>query len=275
MPDLAALDALERAFAAALTARSVDEADVTPFAGPPARTRARLRLYRGNVQANARKALANAYPVCARLVGDEFFDGLAYEYAARNPSRSGDLNEYGAGFAGFLAAFAPVVEQVPYLADVARLEWQVHLAHYAADARPFDAAVLAGIPAARLARVRLVPAPATALVESRWPVASLWRAHVENVGEVPEVDLASGAERVLVFRPRYRVEVVTVARAEHAFLAAILAQAAFGSAFERARASDAAFDLRSALQRWIADGVVADAIVPLDSPAGTEAAGTT
>ncbi|HEY5863731.1 MAG TPA: DNA-binding domain-containing protein, partial [Casimicrobiaceae bacterium] len=189
MPDLAAL---ERAFAAALTARSVEAADVTPFAGPAVRTRARLRLYRGNVQVNARHALANAHPVCARLVGADFFDGLAYEYAARTPSRSGDLNEYGAGFAGFLAAFPPVSEQVPYLPDVAKLEWLVHLAHYAADAPPFDAAVLAGIPAAQLGQARLVPAPATALVESRWPVASIWRAHVADDDHVPEVDLASG-----------------------------------------------------------------------------------
>ncbi len=270
MPDLAAL---ERAFAAALTARSVEAADVTPFAGPAVRTRARLRLYRGNVQVNARHALANAHPVCARLVGDDFFDGLAYEYAARTPSRSGDLNEYGAGFAGFLAAFPPVSEQVPYLPDVAQLEWLVHLAHYAADAPPFDAEVLAGIPVAHLGQARILLAPATALVESRWPVATIWRAHVVDDVDVPEVDLASGAERALVFRPHYRVEVVALDVGAHAFLAAVLAQGTIGTAFERARAADPAFDLRSALQRWVADGVIADAIVPVARAAGSEATG--
>ena len=118
-----------------------------------------------------------------------------------------------------------------------------------------------------------MPAPATALVESRWPVASIWRAHVADDDDVPEVDLASGAERALVFRPRYRVEVVALDAGAHAFLAAILAQATIGTAFERARAADPAFDLQSALQRWIADGVIADAIVPLARAAGSEATG--
>src|SRR5437899_8989323 len=95
VPDLATL---ERAFAAMLTTRTIDDADLATFIGSAARARDRLALYRGNVQVNARKALANAYPICARLVGDEFFDGLAFEYAAREPSTSGDLNEYGAGF---------------------------------------------------------------------------------------------------------------------------------------------------------------------------------
>ena len=254
--------ALERAFAAALMARPAESADVTPFAGPAARTRARLRLYRGNVQANVRKALANAHPVCARLVGDDFFDGLAHEFAARTPSCSGDLNEYGGGFAGFLAAFAPVVLQVPYLPGVATLEWQVHVAHYAADAPPFDAASLDGVAADRLARTRFVPAPATALVESRWPVASVWRAHAAHGDDVPQVDLSSGAECGLVFRPRYRVEVVALGAGAHAFLAAMLADATFARALERARATEPAFDLESALQRWVADGVIAGAIVP-------------
>jgi hypothetical protein len=257
VPDLAAL---EHAFAAALTARPAESADVTPFPGAAERTRARLRLYRGNVQANARKALANAHPVCARLVGDAFFEGLAYEYAARTPSRSGDLNEYGDGFAAFLAAFVPVIEQVPYLPDVARLEWQVHVAHCAADARPFDAAGLAGLADERLARMRLVPAPATALVESCWPIASIWRAHGASGDDVPGVNLTSGGECALVFRPRYRVEVVAVDAGAAAFLAAILEGATFGSALDRARAAESALDLDSALKRWIANGVIAGAL---------------
>ena len=255
------LAALERAFAVALTARPAESADVTPFAGPATRTRARLRLYRGNGQASARKALANAHRVCARLVGGAFFDGLAYEYAARTPSHSGDLNEYGHGFAAFLAAFPPVLEQVPYLPDVAKLEWQVHVAHYAADASPFDAGQLADVPVERLARMRLVPAPTTSLVESRWPIASIWQAHRTGDDDVPSVEFTAGGERALVFRPRYRVEVVAVDAGAHAFLGAMLADATFGSALEHARAADPGFDPASALRRWVADGVIAGALL--------------
>ena len=52
--------------------------------------------------------------------------------ALRTTSASGGLNELGGHLADFLPAFAPARE-LPYLADVARLEWLVHKAHYAAD----------------------------------------------------------------------------------------------------------------------------------------------
>ncbi|MEP6677788.1 MAG: DNA-binding domain-containing protein [Betaproteobacteria bacterium] len=260
MTDLATL---ERAFAAALTARAGD-ADLSLFSAPAGTARSRMRLYRGNVQGNVRTALANAYPVCAQLVGEDFFDGLAHAYAARTPSRSGDLNEYGDAFAAFLAGFAPAVEQVPYLADVATLEWRVHLAHYAADAPQFDAATLAGVAPARLAQLRFVPAAATALVESRWPVASVWRAHGANADAVTALDVTSGGERALVFRPRYRVDVVALGAGDFAFLAAAMAGTAFGGALERALAVDPAFAPEPALRRWIAERVIAGVVLPPD-----------
>ena len=173
---MADLAMLERAFAAALTTRSVDAADVSMLAGPAERARRRLGLYRGNVQVNASKALGNAYPICAKLVGEEFFAGLAFEYAARAPSSSGDLNEYGAGFAAFLEGFAPVA-QVPYLPDVARLEWCIHRAHYAADAPPVDIARLAAVSADRYDALTVALHPACALIESSWPLARLWVVH--------------------------------------------------------------------------------------------------
>ena len=259
MSDLATL---ERAFAAALVVRSPAAADVAPFAGPAARAQERLRLYRGNVQANTRKALANAYPVCAQLVGEDFFDGLALEYAARSPSRSGDLNEYGDAFAGFLAGFAPVIGQVPYLPDVARLEWHVHVAHYAADAPPFDAAALAGLGDGTLAQMRFVLAPAAAVVPSRWPVASLWRAHRSGDGDrdVAAIDVASGGECALVSRPGFRVDVAAIGEGEHVLFAAVASGATFAGALLRARAADPAFVPDAALQRWVVGGVIAGVV---------------
>ena len=249
------LGALQRAFAAALTARTADNLDVAPFAGPPDLVRSRLRLYRGNLHATRRKALENAFPICARLVGDAFFGGLADEYGTQVPSFSGDLDEYGDAFADFLAAFAPVKEQAPYLPDVAKLEWRVHAAHYAADAPPLDAAALARESVERLAQIRLVRGPATALLESAWPVASIWRAHHDE-GDLDAIDVNAGGEYALVFRPRFRVYVVALGRAEHAFLTAIGNEATFEPALACALAADPAFDVEPALQRWMGDRVI-------------------
>ena len=252
---MADLAALERAFAAALTTRSVDDADLAVFAGSTTRARRRLSLYRGNVQVNVRKALANAYPICAKLVGDEFFDGLALEYAAREPSTSGDLNEYGAGFATFLDGFAPVA-QVPYLPDVARLEWRVHRAHYAADAPRLDIARLATVPANRFDALTVALHPACALVESRWPLARLWDVHQPGFDGAFDVDFEGGPDRVLVCRPAFRVQVASLDAGSFAFLAAAQADVSLGTAFSRAKEADPNFTLDARLRQWVGDRVI-------------------
>ncbi|ARM00254.1 hypothetical protein BOC59_09485 [Burkholderia pseudomallei] len=48
--------------------------------------RRRIGLYRGNVRANWRAALASAYPVLLALVGDAYFDALSIAYARAYPS---------------------------------------------------------------------------------------------------------------------------------------------------------------------------------------------
>ena len=139
------LGELQETFAAALTdpAQELRAASLL-FRGAPAGAVERIAVYRGNVVANARKALASAYPITVKIVGDEFFDGLAREYLRRHPSVSGDLNELGREFAHFVAEF-PHTRDLPYLPDVARLEWLAHRAHYAADAAPFDVQRLASL----------------------------------------------------------------------------------------------------------------------------------
>jgi hypothetical protein len=247
--------ALQRAFAAALTAPK-DAIDTGIFRGDSDLARRRLRLYRGNVQANAHKALANAYPVCRQITGDAFFEGLANVYAARVPSRSGDLNEYGDRFADFLAGFPPAAE-IEYLADVARLEWLVHRAHYAADASDFDVASLAAIPHERFGELSLTLYQGCALIASRWPLARLWQIHQPDYEGAFDADL-SLAERVLVFRPHYRVRVRALDAGAFAFLSGAASGELLGSAVAAACAADPAFSLDVHLQGWIADRIIVD-----------------
>ncbi len=258
MTDLAML---ERAFAAALVARDVDDADVSALDGAPERVRARLGLYRGNVQANAVKALTNAYPVVAKLVGDDFFDGLARAFAAVTPSASGDLNEYGAALADFVATFAPAAG-LAYLPDVARLDWRVHRAHYAADARPLDVAKLAHVAPDRMTALRPVLHPACSIVVSPWPLARLWEIHQDDYDGAFDVDWDAGDGAVLVERAHWRVRVRALDEASAAFIAACRTGASIGEALARARAADREFPLDTRLAEWVDARVIVDWALP-------------
>ena len=108
-------------------------------------------------------------------------------------------------FPDFIAGFAPARE-LPYLADVARLERAVLEARHAADAAALDPAALTAL-GPGLASARLKPHPATRLVRSEYPIADIWRA---NTGDTPpegELVVEAGAAGALVLRPALAVSV--------------------------------------------------------------------
>src|SRR5687767_7350951 len=200
------LAVVQQLFGAALTDPRLADDAAELFTGAPARVRAGIAIYRGNSIGNTGKALGAAYPVISQLVGEEFFAGLTRAYLDALPSADGDLNEYGAGFASFLDAF-PHVGDLPYLPDVARLEWLVHRAHYAADIAPLDAGQLAEVAQIDYPRLVLKLHAAAGLLESAYPVGRIWEVHAPGYGGEIAVDLDSCPQHVLVYRPRFRAAV--------------------------------------------------------------------
>lgn len=238
---------LQRSFAAALLAGG-DPAP-TLFRGPAERNARRFGLVRGNLLANWHNALGNAFPVLRALVGEAFFRGLARRYGRAHDFGEGDLNRFGSAFAAFLDEFAPARE-IPYLGAVARLEWALHCAHYAADAPALEGAALGELGAGRLDALRLRPRPGVRLLQSEWAIGRIWRAHQPHGAAALPADPREQS-RVLVFRPRWRVELCEIEPAEFAALAALFAGEPLGAALEAACAADHGFDPARALPRWL------------------------
>lgn len=208
------LAALQRGFMAALEAER-----------PPAD--ARLAIYHRTVRANRQGALAAAYPVIRRLVGDAFFGGVAEAYGRAFPSRSGDLHRYGDSLASFVCAYAPA-RALDYLPDVARLEWAIHESAFAADGATFDYAALAGVPPERYGAVRLRLQPAARLLESPHPVVAIWEANQPGRDGSPE--RAEGPDLVLVARQGFTPAPQRLAPAEWSLLRAVAGGASLDEA---------------------------------------------
>lgn len=237
---MSALARLQRDFLAGLFAE-----------GPPAH--AGIAAYRRNVLANLRGALASAYPVTRRLVGDAFFGEAAGRYARAHPSTSGDLHLYGARFAEFLADY-PFARALPYLADVARLEWACHESFHAGDGAPLDVAALAAVPAQRHGAIRLRLHPSVRLVASPHPIASLWEANQPGRDGTP--DASEGAERVMVSRQNFIVRVERLAPESWTFVEAIARGASIEEAFDASAAEASGDFLAPLLARLAARGAI-------------------
>lgn len=189
---------------------------LTPDAiGPePGRAR-RFAVYRNNVQHGLSAALAQRFGVIEQLVGAEFFAAMARVFAARHPPRSPVLIDWGDDFAVFLAQFPPVAH-LPWLPEVARLEWARGRAFHAADRRAADPAPLSGAdPGALILRL----APSLILFSSPRPAVSIWRAHQSDA---PRASLPQGPEYAAILRSQgFEVQVQPLDARQYAALNAL------------------------------------------------------
>ena len=242
------LASLQQAFADALFAPQAEEALL-----PQLKHGARFALYRGNLTATWSKALAAAYPVIAQLVGEEFFEALAREYGRAHPSTSGDLNQFGAHFEAFLRAF-PHVRDLPYLPDMARLEWLLHRTHYAQEAPAIGAAQLAVIDPEALERCRFVWPATASLFAADWAVVPLWLAHQQGSGVAFPQQMRAACQ-ALVSRPQWTAQLTPLDAASFAALQALRAGRSFGESLDAAFEIDEAFDVGANLQQWLQQAI--------------------
>jgi hypothetical protein len=173
-----ALHELQRAVYRSLVARDDGDATATIRADGLAAAD-RLSIYRNTVFSTLTNALRLSYPAVQRLVGAEFFEASAQKFIQNELPRGAYLDDYGAGFPDFLARF-PAAASVPYLPDVARLEWAVSRALHAPDATPLDLAALGAVGEGDHDRVRFVPHPSLSLIRADSPADSIWRAVLEQ-----------------------------------------------------------------------------------------------
>ena len=214
----------------------------------------RLAVHRNNVVVSLVDALAQTFPVTQQLVGEEFFRAMARIFLRSSPPPSPILTAYGEGFPAFVADFAPA-RTVPFLADVARLEWLRLRALHAADAappRPDEIARVLADPD-RLPGLCLRLHPAAGVIRSPFAVMSLWAAH-HGVGRLDDID-PSRPESALVVRPALDVEVVGLPPGGDRFVLALADGLALGEAADAAGA-DPAFDLAATLALLIRHGAL-------------------
>ena len=216
-----------------------------------------LQVYRNNVVESLTGALRAVYPVIEKLVGDGFFRYAAHEYLHAHRPRSGNLHDFGDAFASFLAGFAPAAE-LPYLPDVARLEWAWHQAFHAADAPAFDLARLGAVPAERHALLRFVLHPSARLLASDYPIVRIFEINQEGYGGDTNVDLAEGGVQALVIRRGLTVYVEPLATGEAELLTALAGQQPLGAAVPASLAAQPDFDLAGTLAGHLRRGTLVD-----------------
>jgi hypothetical protein len=171
------------------------------------------------------------------------------------PPDSPILAHYGAGLADFVAGFAPA-QSLPYLADMARLEYARVQAYHAADAQAVSQPALAAAMAVpeRIAQLQLQLHPSLQLLRSDWAVLSLWSEH-QGGPAVDRRELAA-PEDMLVLRSGLEVAVLLLAPGVADFALALQRDLALGEAAGCAAQAHPGFDLGASLALLLRLGAI-------------------
>lgn len=160
----------------------------------------RLQIHFNNFRETLSDSLSGIYPALTAFVGEAFVKGALKEYCASYPPEQASLAGYGESFSKFLSTHK-ASEQLPYIADIVRLEWALH-ALQQVDEVNYDNNQ--GVITLSM-NVRLI--------KSDYPLMSLWSV---AVGQLPPeaVHLEQGGQTVCVLLNGGEISLLTLDKPE-------------------------------------------------------------
>ncbi len=224
---------------------------------------ARLGVYRDMYRARLVEVLEEDFPATARVLGTRF-GALARRYVAGHPSTHPSLRFFGARFPEFLATVR-ASRALPFVVDLARLEWTRLAVFDAPDPRPVTLALLRATPPADWGGLRFRVIEASATLDAGFAVHDLW-------ARLQPVDPAAAAPRfdrrpplpapttIRVWREAYTVYQASMDALEREALAVIAGGEPFGvlcdRLAERVGMDEAPARAGALLARWIDDAIL-------------------
>lgn len=245
---LRSLRDVQAAFAAHFSGH--DQPELVAAIGGDSRTALqRLQLHRHHVTRSVAAALAATFPTVAAVVGQEFFGLLARDFMAGTALEDPVLSRYGEHFPQFLTAKQDM-HGLPYLADVARLDWALNVAFHAGLEPRLSAADLAGWPQDSLLSLSARLPTGSSLIESAYPLDLIWQASQPGAS-VGKVDLAADPVCLAIFRRPDDAAFVVLTPGEAAFIKCLCRGDPLAAAAQYVSQKEEHFDLAATFGRML------------------------
>lgn len=218
----------------------------------------RFQVYQNNLLFILCDVLKSIFPVCARLVSDDFFLYTARNYIKIHPPTSGDMTFYGDQFPEFLADFAPLKEH-PYIPDVAALEWAVYLSSQETQSENLDMAALSDLQEDKIPQLRFQFQPHVQLVHSTYSIDQLWHAVMNNQTEMLTDITLSSETYLILFRKDDQVTFTSISKDVYVFITALYQGETFGDATAQALEIDEDFAPEQHLSYFFSNQILTSA----------------
>jgi len=188
-----------------------------------------IAIYRGSIYGGLKNALAETYPVVKALVGDNFFEAMLGRYINAYPCQVQDLNKYGFELAAFIQNFKPA-ESIPYLTDVALLEWSMNFSSNA-KVQASNLVDLAAVNEAAQSNIIFNLPVGSTLLQSDYAVDDIWGAHQQDFSE--DLNIVKDNFYYLIYKSSSDVNVDRLSDAQFFLLSCINTGMLFSSVCEK------------------------------------------
>jgi hypothetical protein len=217
----------------------------------------RWDVYTSGYLARLVEALENDYPAVRRILGSKRFWELTERYLKDFPPRSYDVGRVGERLAVFLGTDG-LIESLPFLGDLARLEWQIAESFVAPDSEPLRWTDLQRMAPDEVADLPLSLRPGVALLRSPWPLLDLWKCKDRETEEISVRVEGRPPSRVLVSREEGEVRCRDVGETDARFIEAVRWGGSLVDVQAGLGASASLERLIACFRRWVDEGVFRD-----------------
>ncbi len=215
-----------------------------------------VEIYQSNVRGALRDTLKQIYPVCLRIVGENYFSQIADQYIRKHPSTCSNLNEYGQNFSSFIQALLAQRSELsdfPYLSDLAKLERLYHDLYYVGNDTVFDFERFAALSETQHQTLHFELSNALKLMKTPFPVLAIWQVNRGIETSVETIQMPKQEQTLAIFRQQLQVEIENIRFELHQFLEAMAKGTTLSELINRFESVDN-FDINHHLTELITKG---------------------
>jgi hypothetical protein len=159
-----------------------------------------------------------------KVLGVGYFTALAKRYVQKYPSKNSDLNAYGSSFSEFIKSqniYQDIAQDLPYLKELALLEWDLHAVYYVEDDENFDWSSLQTKSVEEQLKLKPILSHSLRLLNMQFPVDKIWFAN--NTGEASTItENETSPYHLVISRYDYRAVVKRITEQEYVLLNMLL-----------------------------------------------------
>ena len=210
----------------------------------------RLKIYRNHIVTTLSEVLVMSFPLVEILVGEDFLKTAAKLYLFDNPPTEACLDRYGSGFPDFLKGYEHA-NALPYLADVARLDWLMNEVRCAKDDNTVTINDLAQLPPEQYEETIFKLKNSVQLLHSDFPLAAIYNFCKEKSGDDAQLNIDDEESFILITRMEWDPTVFNLEASEYHFFSQLQEEKPLGECLEQTMEAYPDFNFAEFLQNYM------------------------